>query len=883
MPRTGHSTTDGRRRTGGWSFGRRVQSLRAIWPLVALATINSCSPSSERSAVSAEEREIAGDHNDVKVAVDAPWRLEPHTQNGQLKYGQLPLQFTIHDSDKAEDDFAGDSIRHVIKVQVYEKRGGGDFEQTGTYYVGAFHEIQKSSVWKYVKERFDYRGCGPDAPADLVGCGQVPDLRVMCRLWNGNRGGHCEPERLAYVQDIDEWHGTLMHQLALPHQPGDDVEIKVAFVVREHNQRGLDTDVHVETHLRVHLGEAPLPKFDSGWAYGDLHYHSELTNNAGEQAYSFRGTLQAMASLGLDFLFATDHSSNNRRIFDPLDSYPDHLSFNGLGDASPTKWAWGHYELNHPGGANSQVLSRRTLRGDGTLAAPQIFLGSEVDVIPEVERPTEQIGFRNIMYDADLACSRSYSECFTPTADGRYLVKDRQGANDIAYARQHLVHLPDSSARDDAGVFGDTSTYGGATRRLQDLLRYDYEEQQKGYAFLAHPFSGPSDGLAEDVGPTLIPYTELQYREAMRSPYILGLQLWNEDDRFKTGIDLCSIPILSCDPLEDIEPNWDASVNVTEAFSSRMRRYTSAWDALQLIGMDPSFTETIDWLSEDEPRRLFMAGGSDAHGDFNFRRHGRIAGLDGVSDTAIGKPRNLVNTGAPTKLVRAPLASATTYAYSQESVSEGLRSGNMTVTDGPALRIVYDVNENGVIDEDDVPMGAFTKHDRGKPAVFLIEWISTPEWGDVESLELYLGLYSEDNLSSALYRPILDGDPTVSWYDVFSGLSLRREMDAGGVTLINPAVPLSFTGTALTSGSSSGKRGVLRFVLDSDAFPVPASYDEGRRQLLGSRRADRFFVRAVARTERKNQTHRWAYTNPVWVKLRLGVAEIVNIISGYMY
>jgi hypothetical protein len=49
--------------------------------------------------------------------------------------------------------------------------------------------------------------------------------------------------------------------------------------------------------VTVHLGETPLPRFDNRWLYGDLHYHSQGTDNEGEAAYNYRGVLRAMGAL----------------------------------------------------------------------------------------------------------------------------------------------------------------------------------------------------------------------------------------------------------------------------------------------------------------------------------------------------------------------------------------------------------------------------------------------------------------------------------------------------------------------------------------------------------------------------------------------------------
>ena len=68
---------------------------------------------------------------------------------------------------------------------------------------------------------------------------------------------------------------------------------------------------------------------------------------------------------------------------------------------------------------------------------------------------------------------------------------------------------------------------------------------------------------------------------------------------------------------------------------------------MNLMGLDLDHQARLPWLAAGQPRRVFMAGGSDAHGDLSYRRAGYYLGADNANDTALGKPRNLVFAGAP--------------------------------------------------------------------------------------------------------------------------------------------------------------------------------------------------------------------------------------------
>jgi hypothetical protein len=64
---------------------------------------------------------------------------------------------------------------------------------------------------------------------------------------------------------------------------------------------------------------------------------------------------------------------------------------------------------------------------------------------------------------------------------------------------------------------------------LDNVIR---EIEAKGVAFLAHPLINAQSGGKE--GSDVVPYSELSLDMAWKSPAILGLQFWNENDRLKS-------------------------------------------------------------------------------------------------------------------------------------------------------------------------------------------------------------------------------------------------------------------------------------------------------------------------------------------------------------
>ena len=146
-----------------------------------------------------------------------------------------------------------------------------------------------------------------------------------------------------------------------------------------------------------------------------------------------------------------------------------------------------HQWLNRPGnGANADAL--RAFPG-GPLV-PRIFLGGEVDVIPEMS--TEERNSGSLMYGNGQvyrwggACTDVPDEIKTIDEwttfnmlrvglrpdrtggrGGRYLLKDIQGLGDQWFARQHMVYLPTDGTRADAFVSSRTQLFGGRQRTAE--------------------------------------------------------------------------------------------------------------------------------------------------------------------------------------------------------------------------------------------------------------------------------------------------------------------------------------------------------------------------------------------------------------------------------
>jgi hypothetical protein len=417
----------------------------------------------------------------------------------------------------------------------------------------------------------------------------------------------------------------------------------------------------------------------------------------------------------------------------------------------------------------------------------------------------------------------------------------------------------------------------------------------KGYGFLAHPMAHESGAGFGRLGPDIVPYSDVQLKTAFDSPAILGLQLWNEDIRVRNGVWQGKTP----------PAYWD------------LHNGAFAWDKMLQWGLRPSQTASLGWIPSGMPRRVFMAGGSDSHGDWNYRREGSITGTSNRVDSAIGKPRNLVNVGLDRPESVLASDGSNVGVFTQQQVTDALAAGAFSVTDGPAVRVAIDSNGNGVIDADDIPMGGIGYLGTG-PVSVIVEWLSNSEFQPIASLDVYVGAASTVNDKSVVYAPVDHGarindgtgalDP-----NVYSSGSLQvRKLKDGYLADRTGILRIVPTSADYLDGSPYHGRRVLQ-ITPSD-YPVGTATDNvtyGPQVCKGNaycnkpgfsdrceitctqpethsydyvsaQTPNRLYVRAFARTQipaicngtsdaslswqrRGKCIERLAYTNPVWI------------------
>jgi hypothetical protein len=565
-----------------------------------------------------------------------------------------------------------------------------------------------------------------------------------------------------------------------------------------------------------------------------LHYHSQGTDNEGEAGYSYRSTIRAMGAMGIDFVIASEHASDSTQIGDIDFHYTSGGPTGGgstLRDMDAQRFAflhgllWSAYGVNRKdafdGGFGKPSQSAQS-RG----TAPQIYLGGEVDAIPELPAnwaPDRKFVFgNNVLWDINGGCGGWYSfggldgcpnDYITRQVNGVSILQDVQGFREMHPSRAHLVYVPGDGNDESAFVSSKTGKFGGGGRRLVSPFEglggvLPEIQSHGGAAFLAHPVPGGTCGgtapsASGSPGPDIPPYTQQMLDLAFASEAVAGLEFWNEDARRANSQgegDTAEVGYErdSTNGISNVEPGgfssgtfelkpWASMANHTFARTCTGIEWTlhhgaKEWDDMNVKGLTPGQTAPLAWLPAGEPRRIFGAGGSDAHGDLNYHRFGYAMAFSGTDDMAIGKPRNLVfagNLDGADGLTLAPgvlghvgqidvsgVLAAPAGVHSQGQVTNALKSGAFSMTDGPAVRIAIDRNHDGVIDDGDVPMGGVAELYGEKTLRVVVEWQSTAEWGTVDHLDLVVGGARTASGRVGLWAPASHGPRTAATPDI---------------------------------------------------------------------------------------------------------------------
>lgn len=252
-----------------------------------------------------------------------------------------------------------------------------------------------------------------------------------------------------------------------------------------------------------------------------------------------------------------------------------------------------------------------------------------------------------------------------------------------------------------------------------------------GFAFAAHPFyeyPGLLAGLSK-----INTWNSQDYNTALSKPQFCGLQIWNTRDNYMTNDIITTYDFKTYNINPFVNGSWKELS--TRQWLDQLNAGIDKWDEflrLQLTSPVNSF------------KKIFIVGGTDAHGDFNYFTHRNndlsTILLFSTNDNAIGKVRTLVY--APS-------------GKNGNNILEGLKNGHSIVTDGPVCIFGIDQNADCELTSgttNDVIIGDYTILPVGKNLEFLIKWESSKEFGDIDEIRIYRG--SKSSTKAELIKTI---------------------------------------------------------------------------------------------------------------------------------
>jgi hypothetical protein len=180
--------------------------------------------------------------------------------------------------------------------------------------------------------------------------------------------------------------------------------------------------------------------------------------------------------------------------------------------------------------------------------------------------------------------------------------------------------------------------------------------------------------------------------------------------------------------------------------------------------------------------KVFLAGGSDAHGDFNYATY---LSLDSyATDNAIGKVQTVAHVPGPYAPGNLPPAG---------EIMNAIRLGRIVATDGPFVEIGVDRDYDGDwYETGDLQIGDDGTATTGTWLPLRVRWASLSEFGPITSIKVYVGDAAQTN-------PLLQIDPSAPG----QGYSGEATLDLGIHFFVGPRY---FRAECLTADGGAGHR-----------------------------------------------------------------------------
>lgn len=162
--------------------------------------------------------------------------------------------------------------------------------------------------------------------------------------------------------------------------------------------------------------------------------------------------------------------------------------------------------------------------------------------------------------------------------------------------------------------------------------------------------------------------------------------------------------------------DFDAGEEPSDPYPNELLAGVALWDDYLRVSLSPV-------------RKIFLGGGSDAHGDFNYSAHMSLDNY--ATDNAMGKVQTVVRVPGGYGPGNLPPMSELHNAY---------RAGRSLVTDGPFIEFGIDANADGDFDDvADVGIGGDASGSAAQSRPLTLRWASTADFGEIVSVSLLAG------------------------------------------------------------------------------------------------------------------------------------------------
>lgn len=295
----------------------------------------------------------------------------------------------------------------------------------------------------------------------------------------------------------------------------------------------------------------------------------------------------------------------------------------------------------------------------------------------------------------------------------------------------HMIALPSPSdpakgfpdptgASDSVIVSGDGAPLSPAIPLKEALARID---AAGGFAYAAHPYDPISPLLRGGTWDLNLDFLAAGGKQLQ--PGLVGLEPWNR-----------ATTMTADDARDPYCLRHDADPSLCFQADPEANEYTRLEKGIAL-GWLPLLQKGLAAGTQDsKPFKVFLAAGSDAHGDFNYEATMDVVdflskpsrGISGYAENnALGKISTVVH-------------SVKGLGAGGENVLQALRDGHSVLSNGPLLIAGFDRNSNGSLDDpDDVEIGGeIASPLRALPSLDL-QWVSSEEFGPLQSIQLFVG------------------------------------------------------------------------------------------------------------------------------------------------